>query len=107
MSTVHDTVESADIMAAVDSEERARKAHDAAADSLRALVTAFRAANPPPAGKYWVLGLPWTADRGKMLLRDVPEACGHTYEDGTTCGDAAVAWDDAGGAWCDEHKEER
>lgn len=96
MSAVYDTVESADIMAAVDSEERTRKVHDAAADNLRALVTAFRAANPPPAGKYWALGLPWTTDRGKMLLRDVPESCGHTYEDGTTCG-----------AWCEEHKEER
>ena len=92
MTTVHDTAESADIMAAVEDEDRSRKKHDRDVMYLQDAVAAFRAANPPPAGKYWSLGLPWTADRGKMLLRDVPETRGHTYVDGTTCV---------------EHKEER
>ena len=88
-------------------ERRAQEEHRAASLALSEAVAAYRAEHPAPSGKYWRLAYCPDEARGTMVLADLPDDCTHAYEDGTLCGGGALAWDDAGNAWCDEHREER
>jgi hypothetical protein len=95
------------IRAAFDRERRAKEEHHAASLALSEAVAAYRAEHPAPAGQYWRLAYYPDETRGTMVLRDAPAECTHAYGDGTLCGGGALAWDDAGNAWCDEHREKQ
>lgn len=95
------------IRAAFDREWRAKEEHHAASLALSEAVAAYRAEHPAPAGKYWRLAHYPDEVRGTMVLAALPDECTFAYGDGALCGSAAVAWDDAGNAWCDEHREKQ
>lgn len=88
-----------DVKAAWEVTDRAGKAYTASVLAFQQVLHAYRKAHPAPRGQYWA----WY--NGGLRLLDLPIQCTHWYDDGFRC-DAtpAVAWDDAGGAYCEEHR---
>lgn len=97
-SGVSDVVHDPAVAAAVLAYEDASAAlHTAAIETIRA-VKAFRAAHPAPPGKWW------RESRGAMVLDDLPVGCTRVDCCGFDCLALAVAWDDDGEGFCEEHR---
>ena len=90
------------IKEASDRVDAAAQAHHAAVLAFQGEVAAFRKTHRAPKGQYWA----WSTRHGEMLLTPVPRDCTCADNTGVECGYEAVAWDDAGNAWCELHKAE-
>lgn len=88
-----------DVKTAWETVESIGKAHEAALLAFQRVLADYRKAHPPPPGQYWA----WY--RGELRLLDSPSQCTHCHDGGFYC-DAmpVVAWDDAGDAYCAEHR---
>lgn len=88
-----------DVKAAWEAADRAGKAYADAVVALQQALDAYRKAHPAPPRQYWA----WY--NGGLRLLDSPTQCTHCYDGGFYC-DAmpVVAWDDAGDAYCAEHR---
>lgn len=75
------------------------KAYTDAVLAFQRALDEYRKAHPVPPGKYWAFV------HGEMVLSEASAECTYDYGDGIMCeAEPVVAWDDAGNAWCEEHR---